>query len=151
VKPVLIAMNNPYPDPQGRYALAPFPERSAGHRLWEMLSEVRPELYRKDYMDAFDRRNLVAGTSWSPRRAKEEAGLISFPPGSVVVMLGREVGRAFGLSPRFLHPCPDYPEEGVVVRQLPHPSGRNPFYNHPTHRLLAGLLLSELYDMSVRQ
>jgi hypothetical protein len=143
-------MNNPLStDP--RHALAPYPAGSAGHRLWRMLQAVRPELFRADYLRAFDRRNLLPGLEWSAARAREAVRGLELPRGSTVVVLGDEVRRALSLERCLVHPrhSPDFPEEDApVFRQLPHPSGRNLFYNSPAHRLIAGLLLSDLFDLS---
>ncbi len=146
---VLLAMNNPLHD-DPRHALAP--PTPQGHRLWEMLHAVRPDLCRADYLRAFDRRNLVAGREWSGREAVAAVSLFTAPPGSTVVVLGSLVAAAFGLRRELVHPqggVPGGPHEHLVFRQLPHPSGRNLFYHHPTHRLLAGLLLAELYEVSL--
>lgn len=110
-----------------------------------MLSAVRPDLLRQNYLDGFDRRNLVPATKWSRRTARWLAQEFLPPCGSTVVVLGEEVREALGLSKRLIHPHLD-PELHVTYRQLPHPSGRCLWYNEPAHRLLAGLLLSELYD-----
>lgn len=147
MKPVLIAMNNPHSD-DPRHALYPAPQGTAGYRLWQMLAEVRPGVTRVSYRDAFDRRNLVLDRVWDSASARGAAALLDFPPGTVVVVLGDEVRRALGLRPCLIHPTADLGLEGVYTRQLPHPSGRCRWYNHPTHRLLAGLLLAELYDQS---
>ena len=63
--------------------------------------------------------------------------------GRVVVGLGRDVQMALNMPWMLIHP---QVHRGVTVRLLPHPSGRNLWYNDPTNRLLAGMLLSELYD-----
>lgn len=145
MRPILIGMSNPYGS-EPAHALFPVPASSAGGRLWAMLHDVRPELSRHSYISRFDRRNLCNGPWVSAAGHRNAGAMLPFPPGSQVVLLGDAVRRAFGLRPLLLHPCPDFPQADVTVRQLPHPSGRNLFYNDPTHRLLAGLLLSELYD-----
>lgn len=155
MKPVLLAMNNPHRT-EAKYALFPSPAGSAGGRLCGMLRAVRPDLFRADYLRAFDRRNLVQGP-WSARKAALQAthwremweGVSSrrgFTPGLLeVLVLGEGPRVALGLPKQLLHPIE---RGGVVYRQLPHPSGRCLWYNHPTHRLLAGLLLEELYEQA---
>lgn len=138
MKPILLGTVNPY-DADPRVALFPAPERSAGYRLWRMLHEVSGA-WRWDYVHGFDRRNLVAG-EWSTAAARAAAESFTAPAGSTIVLLGSEVARAFGHAPRPIHP---YEAGGCVWRQVPHPSGRNTFYNEPEHRLVVGLLLEEL-------
>lgn len=144
MKPVLLGMNNPYGgDP--KYVLAPFPARSSGHRLWEMLNE-RCGAFRIDYMKRFERRNLLGTKTWSPTAARIAAvGLLGELQGREVVVLGREPADALGLPRQLVLPV-NY--LGVRWRQLPHPSGRNLWYNDPINRAIAGLLLEELYERS---
>jgi len=140
MRAILLGMNNPYgADPE--YALFPAPEGCAGHRLWQLLREGAPGVLRQQYLDAFDRRNLVAGV-WSMATARAVAENFDPPRGSTVVVLGAGPRDALRLPEGLVHP---HVRGGVTYRQLPHPSGRNPWYNHPTHRLVAGLLLAELY------
>ena len=149
---VLIGMNNPHSsDP--RHALAPYPQGVAGHRLWSMLSELRPDVTRSTYMRAFDRRNILTGSVWNAALAAAEAersGLWASLAGRTVVLLGREVPRALHL-PRTeplvwqsgsgdLFGSPG-PERWTMV---PHPSGLNLWYNDPIHRMAVGSLLEEL-------
>jgi hypothetical protein len=146
-RPILLGMNNPLSD-EPRHALAPYPENSAGWRLWQMLRVRRPDLLRADYLRAFDRRNLVAGREWCAAQARAAAHSFTLGDscrGRTILVLGEDVRRALGLPRQLIHPqevC------GASWRQLPHPSGRNLWYNHPTHRLLAGLLLEELYEQA---
>lgn len=146
MKPVLLGMNNPHGgDP--KYALAPFPRGTAGHRLYEMFNEVRPT-YRVHYMEAFDRRNLLESRIWNAASARVQAQeMLTEFQGREVVLLGREVADAFGLSRQLILPLDLH---GVRWRQVPHPSGRNPWYNEPVHRQIVGLLLEELYERSTQ-
>jgi len=149
MRPILLAMNNPYrADPV--YALFPLPAQSAGGRLFRMLKDLRPELIKADYLGRFDRRNLCQG-SWGTRKARVAANDLRLTYEDRcfnlnVVVFGEGPREALGLPKLLLHPIE---RGGVVYRQLPHPSGRCLWYNHPTHRLLAGLLLEELYEQSV--
>lgn len=145
MKPILLGMNNPLSDDPAD-ALVPWPVGCSGHRLYRVLADVRPGTTEDDYTGRFDRRNLLRIQAWNGADARAAASAFagSLPPGSVVVALGEGVRRALGLPRMLVHPWRHSP--GVTVRQLPHPSGRNPWYGHPAHRLLAGLLLAELYD-----
>jgi len=74
--------------------------------------------------------------------------------GRVVVLLGNSVREAFdralsgGLPPVLLHP---QQAMGCTWRQVPHPSGRNLWYNVPENVRVVELLMEELYDDYVRR
>lgn len=161
LKPILVGLVNPY-SVYPANALAPYPERSAGHRLWKMLANVpvddlricplalKASYNRRDYMDAFDRRNLFIGEV--PKRlAHRQRGTRAFvdtvPLGATVIMLGTEVSDNISavltgtVSRLFIHP---QVVDGVTWRLLPHPSGRSTVYNDPVIRTLAGLLLADV-------
>lgn len=93
-------------------------------------------------MDAFDRHNLLHARRWNMQEARA-AALVLIPrmQGREVVVLGADTAAALGLPRLLLHPQTVW---GVRWRQLPHPSGRNPWYNVPVHRDITGLLLEEL-------
>jgi hypothetical protein len=92
-----------------------------------MLQQVSG-LDRGAYVRGFDRRNLLMGR-FAP------------PQGSTIVVLGAETAGALGHARRLVYP---YRREGATWRQVPHPSGRNPWYDNPDHRLVVGLMLEEL-------
>lgn len=142
-RPVLLGMNNPLSD-DPRHALAPYPERSTGHRLWAMLNQ-QCGAGRSEYMAAFDRREASERKLWRPEDAKKNApALIKSLAGREVVVLGHSVKDALELwalgigKPLVAH--------GVLWRFMLHPSGRSPAYNQPEVRLYAMLLLEELYE-----
>jgi hypothetical protein len=144
-RPVLIGMNNPI-SLAPEHALYPWPLGCAGHRLYAMLLEVRPATTMSAYARAFDRRNLVRGP-WDLEAARVAAVVLRGALfGRRVVLLGREVARAFGIG----HPvaCGKVtdPDHIITFYFLPHPSGRNPHYNKPENRLAAGRLLCQLLD-----
>jgi hypothetical protein len=97
-------------------------------------------------MMTFERMNLVRGLEFDKHEARRRAAAIRHElhgTGRIVVLLGQDVRRAFG------HPeCLIHPQEidGCVWRQLPHPSGRNTWYNSEENRKLAELLMQELYE-----
>lgn len=141
MKPIILGMNNPLSlDPC--HALYPEPEGCTGHRLWKML-EKRTGATEEDYMEAFERRNLVAGLAWSRAAAHAAAPAFwEYAKGRTVLVLGSEVREVLGLTRMIVHPIE---VGGIVFRQLPHPSGRNPWYRIAGNREVAELLLEELY------
>lgn len=143
-KPMLIGMNNPLSTRPG-YELFPAPAGCTGHRLYEMLRERVPEVLRRGYLDTFERRNLVQGLTYDRASAKAAADLIYaelWGSKRTVVLLGEDVRRAFG-HPRLL--VEPQLIGGCTWRQIPHPSGRNFWYNKPENRKMVGVLLEELY------
>jgi hypothetical protein len=144
-RPVLLGMNNPLSS-EPKHALYPSPPGCTGWRIWNMLNE-KTGCSKSQYLRAFDRRNLVSGRVWSRGEAAEAARVFTDEMvGREVVVLGEEPRRALGLDKLLIHPQVVF---GVTWRQLPHPSGRNPWYNDADCRALAATLLAELYN-SVR-
>ena len=144
MRPILVGMNNPLSLAPG-HELFPYPPGCTGHRLYEMLRERLPEVRRGQYLDAFERRNLVVGRKFDHEIARANADLTYaelWGSGRAVVLLGEEVRRAFG-HPRLL--VEPQVIGGVTWRQIPHPSGLNRWYNAPDNRKVVGLLLEELY------
>lgn len=144
MRPLLLGMNNPL-SPHPRHALYPSPVNCTGWRLWKML-HARTGASPEEYLETFERRNLLSARVWSRTQAREAAArfrlLEAELEGRVVVVLGEEPRQLLGLPKQLVHPVVRY---GVTYRQLPHPSGRCHWYNHPTQRAVAELLLEELY------
>ena len=143
MKPLLIGMNNPISLTPG-HELYPAPEGCTGHRLWKMLN-ARTGASRVGYLETFERRNLVRLKTYNATIARLNAGDIFkelMGTGRVVILLGRDVQKAFSIPPLLIHP---QVIGGCTWRQLPHPSGRNLWYNEPENLRLAELLMEELY------
>jgi hypothetical protein len=140
-KTIIIGMNNPLStDP--RYALFPAPEGCAGHRLWQMLQLAAPDLVRMDYINGFERMNLVTGP-WSGRAGRDSAAEL-LRSGRLhsrrVILLGTEVWRAFSL-PITVPACGTHVAGTTEFTRVPHPSGRNLWYNDINNRRRVGRLL----------
>jgi hypothetical protein len=158
-KPLLIGMNNPVSLRPG-HELYPLPEGCTGNRLWKMLNE-RTGATITDYIRTFERRNLVRGMHYDRQRARARAFEMWQElkgSGRTVVLLGAAVREAFdyvakgqcgilqgetGIPPLLVHP---QEAGGCTWRQIPHPSGRNLFYNEPKNREVVALLMEELYN-----
>lgn len=151
MRAVLLGMNNPLSQ-RVEAALHPAPVNSTGHRIFRLLNEPRlglPQLHRIDYMYGFRRLNLLRG-AWN-RRAAEEAGPWARwcldPSEELVIVLGSEVWRALGLPKDHPSVLPvGMGSSPTEWRWLPHPSGRNRWYNDPDNRLVAAMLLREAYQ-----
>ena len=143
-RPVIIGMNNPVSsDPA--HALYPLPRHHAGGRLWQMLHEQSGATMRQ-YVDGFDRRNLVIGP-WDRSIARIRAhGMLPGLCGRDVVLLGQQVWEAFQMPPEVIY-CNRFELAlaGVTFYRVPHPSGRNLWYNDETNRRAVGRLLADLY------
>ena len=165
-RPLLVGLQNPLSD-DPRYALYPEPDGCAGHRLYEMLGAPWG---RNDYLRAFDRVNLlrgherVGGRGYAARLRHAGAKLsdeIVSRSSRFVVLLGADVYRAV-LRPtggprtkvpwlawqRFGFPGPpDLVAWMANFLALPHPSGRNRWYNVPGNREAAARELRRLAVM----
>ena len=142
-RPVLLGMNNPLSDDPA-FDLYPYPEGSAGWRLWKMLPEGTS---RTDYLRSFERRNLLHSREWSVTSARRAAvEVLPSLVGRRVVILGTEVRAALGLPK--VAPLStgvlDWGEASVYWMALPHPSGRNIWYNEPGNRERVGQVLNQL-------
>lgn len=147
-RPVLIGMNNPLHS-EPKYALFPYPEGCTGHRIFQMLETRIPNLTRKQYLDAFDRRNVVNGKMWDSKEAERGAAKLEqefWGSGRTIVLLGNDTAKAFRHPRLLLHP---QVIGGATWRQVPHPSGRNLWYNDATNRELVARLLEDLYRCHV--
>jgi hypothetical protein len=135
-------MNNPISS-RPEYALWPDPPNCTGWRLWKLL-EARNGATQDEYVQAFDRRNLLPGKVWNAREARAAAlRMVPDLAGRTVVLLGQEVRHAFRIPKLLIHPQ----EVGLTVwRQLPHPSGLNHWFNEEVNRAMAGMLLAELME-----
>lgn len=144
LKPIIIGENNPLSTMAG-HELYPAPDGCTGHRLWKMLY-ARTGAFRQQYLDTFERRNLVRGLTFERDSAKMRAKAISAElegSGRTIVLLGQAVRIAFGHPRLLIHP---QMIGGCTWRQLPHPSGRNQWYYDPANAKLAELLLEELFN-----
>ena len=97
-----------------------------------------------EYVLSFDRRNLIPSGEWDTDRAQvlgqsfREETL-----GRKIVVLGRDVWTALKLPHK---PAPRHRVEcfGSAWYYLPHPSGRNHYYNDALHRWWAGRFLADM-------
>lgn len=145
MRPILVGVNNPVSsDPA--HALFPYPEGCTGHRLLEMLRTRIPEATRGQYLSRFDRRNVVSSKVFDRKMAqKGAADLFSefFGSSRTIVLLGADTAAAFGIPRLLIHP---QMIGGCTYRQIPHPSGRNLWYNETENRLLVSMLLEDLFN-----
>ncbi len=151
MRPIILGMNNPV-SARPEHALFPYPPGCTGHRLLRLLNRRVPDATRQDYLRAFDRRNLLNRLLWSradARRAAQEFLEVSSPElqGRTVLVLGREVASLLGLEEQLIYPVHLH---GITWRQLPHPSGRNHWFNDDVCAELAAMLLEELYEEGKR-
>ncbi|MDE2426253.1 MAG: hypothetical protein KGO96_10155 [Elusimicrobia bacterium] len=147
-RPTLIGMNNPI-SVRPEHALYPFPRGCAGNRLWQMLHAIEPEATASNYVRVFRRLNLVIGPwNLASARARADDLLPELADGAPVILLGREVAKAFNL-PADLAPLVwvsvPVGEDEARFHYFPHPSGRNLWYNDPENYAAAGQRLADIY------
>ncbi len=157
-RPLLVGLHNPL-SPKPEHALYPRPEGCTGWRLLRMLG---PAYTERDYLRAFDRVDLldhheqVGGKGYAARLRHGGGRLVD---GIVsrkslrVVLLGADVWRSLfeGLPPWLT-----WTERSVVGREgfrigwsvlflaLPHPSGRNRWYQDRVNAHAASTALRQL-------
>jgi hypothetical protein len=129
-KPMLVGESNPYgADPA--FALYPAPDGCSGHRLCGLVLGMS----RRDYLDAFERRNLCVG-KWRMRVARASAQALRTWP-APLILLGAKVARAFEFDPFEPWTLGD----GGKTVILPHPSGLCRLWNEPGAFTRAQLLV----------
>lgn len=137
---------------------APGPSREDGdeplsgrweRRMARVCSAAETDDEAEAWLQQFERRNLLAyypgsvegedGSLFPPDLAAEAAdGLREELEGRLVLLAGKRVARAFGLSkPDYFEPLPRAPAPGAVAWVVPHPSGINRWWNEPRNRMLA--------------
>lgn len=139
MRPYIIGLNQPQAN---RPALCIDPPGCAGHRLWQMVNDASG-VTGNEWLSATQRTNLL-GDAVLPRDYRGAATrrgewLAPLIRSRVVVILGQDVADALGHTYPPLVWSPD--RDWIMV---PHPSGRNLFYNNPIHRLAVGILLSDI-------
>lgn len=138
-------MNNPVSS-EPKHALFPHPPGCTGHRLYEMLKSRVPDITMSKYLARFDRRNVVSMRVFDKQSALEGARKLDtefFGSRRTVVLLGADTATAFGFPRLLIHP---QMIGGYTVRQIPHPSGRNLWYNSEENKMLVSMLLEDLYN-----
>ena len=136
-RPILLGLINPYTTE----ALDVRPVGCSGYRLASFLREFTP-LGEDDYKRLFDRRNLLSSLDDDPDE-KARAFKSSLKEGDRVVLLGEAVRRSLDLPKVLIHPLSI---DGIIYRQIPHPSGLTRFYNTATTRWLVAQTLFDLVE-----
>lgn len=143
-KVLLLGMNNPISD-DPKFDLFPYPEDSTGYLLWKMMPDGTS---RSEYVRAFERRNLLRARQWDALAAQDAARAVRPTlDGRVVVVLGTEVRKALGLAPAEPLSCND--AGGFRWVAVPHPSGRNRWFNEPANFELSRRVLAALFRASL--
>jgi len=118
---LIVGEHNPH-SRDDRHALHPHPKGAAGSRLCKILGMAPCE-----YLETFDRANLLKTARWSTKRARAAAGGLSHKKR---ILLGARVAAAHGVK---FYPFHRYYltvfHDGVDILVLPHPSGRCRIWN----------------------
>lgn len=137
----------PGPNTDPNLPLFFLPKTSAGGRLLNMTG-----LGHLEYMKQFERMNLLYEFPGQHKRDDKfplplaRAAAMAMAPllsGRDVILVGRNVANAFGVKLEFhewgdilvRRPCPVTKDRGrAQIAVVPHPSGRNHWYNKPGNR-----------------
>jgi len=146
MRPLLVGQA-PGPNTDPTLPLFPVPRTSAGGRLQELMG-----LTRGEYLKTFERVNLLYEFPGRHKRDDKFPMMLAWPAaqamrpllaGRTVVLVGRNVASAFELEAEFhewvewpvRRPCLLSRDPGTArVAVIPHPSGRNHWYNDPANR-----------------
>lgn len=136
-KPLLVGELNPYGS-NPAFALYPLPEQASGGRLCKILG-----LTRVEYLDKFDRIDLLRAEDIAPRKgmfktwsiplARAAARKLLDQPTRTLILLGARVAAAFGLKREQALLHRDFGTNQHTVITIPHPSGRNRAWHDPTY------------------
>lgn len=135
----------PGPNGNPETPLWPDPPNSAAGRLVAMMG-----LSRRDYLCSFVRANVLdayPGPVFPLSEARGRAAALAQRLAPLpLILLGRGVAGAFRFPTPHLMEWEDYVLDGVWIRAavVPHPSGRNLWYNDPLHRARVGSWLREV-------
>jgi hypothetical protein len=137
-------MHNPI-RPEPKYALWPSPPGCTGHRILQFLRRQLPDVTEEQYLETFDRRNLLYETTWDRERARPGAAALQRELEGTrrsVLVLGEEARRLLGLPKRDV----EIRAHGCRWWLLPHPSGRCRWYNADFCKDVASLILQMMYE-----
>lgn len=144
-RPVLLGLDNPVSGDQA-HALLPYPYGCSGHRLLQLLQLADPEFTETDYLRYFDRRNL--SSTFPAPTGKQELHKLWLRTESecrsrIIVAMGKAVLMAADIS-KTVPAMTLVPRGMVQAAWIPHPSGRNRYYNDAENRLKVGKFLRSL-------
>jgi hypothetical protein len=137
-RPILIGQA-PGPNTNPDLPLYPRPRQSGGGRLWALTG-----LTAQEYLRCFQRVNLLytfpgrwkRDDRWPRKEAAVAArAMLPFLEGRTVVFVGRNVARAFEVDER--EPWFTWGRREYRYVAIPHPSGRNHWYNRDDNRLIS--------------
>lgn len=148
MKPVILGINNPHSRDPAK-ALATDPIGASGYRLWLMLKEAANrqgrDLSERDYMEGFDRRNLIDQKNYTNDQVRlRSSQILASLAGHRVVMCGTKVPYMLGLRYGGFDLVPRH-AMAFVYWVIPHPSGLCRTYNDPAVREKVGNLLFKLW------
>jgi hypothetical protein len=124
LKPVILGMNSKTGE-----ALGLLPTTGAGARLWRCTG-----LTLREYLNSFDRMNLLEEPEWNAHGARDASKKIRHRlSGRMVIVLGSQAWTVLSL-PKRLPFDEAFSVDGTRWHMIPHPSGKNLWYNDPKNR-----------------
>ena len=148
MKITIVGMNNPL-SRRPEHALWPQPDGCSGHRLW-LMATARTGITQDEWIAMTDRRNLCTG-DWDRDQARLQArAWIPELSGRTTILLGAEVANCFpstGLMCQWAKSWGSPPRAANPWIHIPHPSGRNHYYNDPKNVACVEVLLGDLVEL----
>lgn len=127
--------------------LFPYPPNSSGGRLMQMGGlPIGIYIGRLKRVNLFDHHVDIWNAEEANLRAVEL--MKQMPDGHRVVLCGKQVGKAFGLS-HYFENAVDETEGTVHYTCIPHPSARNRIYDDPMARTAARMAIQWAADHMV--
>lgn len=155
MRTLLIGLDNPH-SRNPHHALLPMPDGATGDKIVQLIDEAMSADYSPaKYLRDFARLNLYPGeaarsgkgaTSTDRLLARMCMILIAQAKYSGVVLFGKRVQTAFGDFVTFDNDTDSKMVNFATFYALPHPSGRNRWYNVPENRQYAARILESLRD-----
>ena len=161
MRTLLVGLDNPHSGDPKR-ALAPLPSDATGGRIVDLIQTSLTDYTMKDYLRDFDRVNLYPikmaasgkGATKTDRLMAQWCLMYAMRGGyENVVLFGNRVKAAFAdITPEWPNES-DYCRVGDTISfwYMPHPSGRNRWYNDKRNQLLVGERLAQLRERRHRE
>jgi hypothetical protein len=143
MKTVLLGMNNADPDK----AFDPYKSNASGERLVKMINEYatahdRPAITKEQFADGFERDNILHKNYWDLKEARKKRWeILEKYKNRKIIVFGDQTRQALEYSKHRPEGWVADMNNMILIKFLPHPSGRCFDYNVKDFRILVGGIL----------